>query len=189
VSACTRQARLELWLRRHRCTDDTELQHHSRMLALLAQSGDPFARDHFRPGHFTASAFVLSPDGDQLLLIQHRKLRRWLQPGGHVEATDTDLVATARREVAEETGIEQLTLAHDGAFDLDVHAIPALGVEPAHAHFDVRFLFRAGTLALARNEHEVDAASFVPLGQLRAGKPDIATDASVMRAIHKLGVA
>ena len=55
----------------------------SRMIELAQSGEESLRRDAFSPGHFTASAFVLSPRRDQLLLILHKKLGLWLQPGGH----------------------------------------------------------------------------------------------------------
>ena len=53
------------------------------------RSGRPmWPRSEFDPGHFTASAFVVSPDGTKVLLVEHARLGRWLQPGGHIEADD-----------------------------------------------------------------------------------------------------
>ena len=114
-------------------------------LVELAGHPRPTSRDTFAPGHYTASAFVLSPDGRDLLLIEHAKLARWLQPGGHVDPDDADLVAAARREGAEETGLHDLELLQPAPFDLDVHVIPARKADPEHRHFDVRYLFRALT--------------------------------------------
>jgi 8-oxo-dGTP pyrophosphatase MutT (NUDIX family) len=151
------------------------------MQALIAAAGDVFARDHFAPGHFTASGFVLSPDGHALLLIHHRKLNRWLQPGGHVERADTDIVTAARRELGEEVGLAQLPLEREGIFDLDVHAIPPLGRDPAHEHFDVRFLFRAPSFELQAGS-DARAARWVPLALI----DEVESDRSVMRAVQKL---
>ena len=137
-------------------------------------------RDHFEPGHFTASAFILSPDDGAVLLIEHSKLHRWLQPGGHIDAIDVDLEAAARREVAEETGITKLTVVA-APFDVDVHAIPARKDEPAHLHFDVRFLFRAASLDM-RAGSDALAARWVP----RSEVPGVKTDDSVWRAMRKL---
>jgi 8-oxo-dGTP pyrophosphatase MutT (NUDIX family) len=177
----TRRAPIEEWLRAYAPVDAEERTHVQRMLALIAAPGDPFARDHYAPGHFTASGFVLSPDGRALLLIHHRKLNRWLQPGGHIERSDTDVVASARRELREEVGLAQVSLESNGIFDVDVHAIPALGREPAHEHFDVRFLFRAPSFELQAGS-DARAARWVALAQI----DEVESDRSVTRAVEKL---
>src|SRR5262245_2433773 len=105
------RAPLEDLLRAHAAHDGAEQRHRARMLELLTAPGDPFARGHLQPGHFTASAFVLSADARALLLIYHPKLEIWVQPGGHVEPGDTDLLAAARRELHEEVGLTDLPLA------------------------------------------------------------------------------
>ena len=66
---------------------------------------------------------------------------RWLQPGGHSDG-DPDTLAVALREAREESGLD-LRALDDAIFDIDVHGIPARGREPAHFHFDVRFLVQA----------------------------------------------
>jgi 8-oxo-dGTP pyrophosphatase MutT (NUDIX family) len=94
------------------------------------------------PGHFTGSAWLVSADGERALLMHHRKLGIWVQPGGHADG-DADLAAVALREAQEETGLRGLRV-EGGIFDLDRHAIPARGAEPGHFHFDVRYVVRAG---------------------------------------------
>jgi 8-oxo-dGTP pyrophosphatase MutT (NUDIX family) len=115
-----------------------EEPHRRRMLALLDSTHDCFLRTSF-PGHFTGSALVVSADGRRALLHHHRKLDRWLQFGGHCDG-DEDIARVAQREALEESGIEGLLLASNKPFDLDIHAIPAHGNEPAHEHFDVRYV-------------------------------------------------
>ena len=175
------RAGLASLLEPYRALDPLEAAHRERMLALAEAAGDPFRRDHFAPGHFTASAFILAPSGDALLLLHHAKLDRWLQPGGHVEGDDIDLVAAARREALEEVGLAELACEVEGPFDLDVHPIPARGAEPAHEHFDVRFLFRAPHELHRRSEESHDAR-WVSLRELDAD----GFDASIRRAVRKL---
>ena len=161
--------------------DALEAAHHAAMIALCAEPGDVFARDHWTPGHFTASSFVVSPDRQDILLIFHEKFRRWLQPGGHCEPGDGDVIATARREVAEETGVTALSLLGAGLFDVDVHEIPPRKGDPAHRHFDVRLCFQAGSRAFAAGSDAL-AARWVPIVDV----PKVETDESVMRAVRKL---
>jgi ADP-ribose pyrophosphatase YjhB (NUDIX family) len=162
-------------------SDPDEASHLRQMQQLCDGAHDPCARDHFVPGHFTASAFILSPERDALLLIYHGKLARWLQPGGHVDAGDRDLLSSARREVAEEVSLHELELLAPAPFDLDVHDIPPLRADPAHQHFDVRFLFRAPTRAV-HAASDAKAARWVPLSELSLEL----SDRSVMRAVEKL---
>ena len=113
-----------------------------QFLELLSDPHDPFLRQRLA-GHFTGSAWVVSADGARTLLTHHRKLDRWLQPGGHADG-DVDLAGVALREAQEETGVAGLRLEDGAIFDLDRHWIPMRGQVPGHWHYDVRYLVRAG---------------------------------------------
>ena len=182
MSAADFLSRVEALLSDYTPVDPSEAAFRRRMLA-LAQRPRALERDHFDPGHFTVSAFVLSPRRDDVLLIFHKKLTRWLQPGGHVESIDAHPCDTARREVLEEVGIASTSLDTPGGsvFDIDIHPIPARPSEPAHEHFDLRFLFVAESRDFARTA-EVADAKWVPLVEL----PRTTTDESVLRAVRKL---
>ncbi|HEY7413043.1 MAG TPA: NUDIX hydrolase [Vicinamibacteria bacterium] len=140
----------------HRPADADEARHLARIRAFVEAHADPFDR-RTPEGHLTGSAFVVAHDGARTLLLHHRKLERWLQPGGHADPGEADGETVALREAQEETGIAGLRL-HPGAprpLDVDVHAIPARGAEPAHEHLDLRYLVLAPPgLALARQPTE-----------------------------------
>lgn len=99
------------------------------------------ARRELVVGHLTGSAWLVSTDGQRVLLTHHKKLGLWLQLGGHADG-DPDLAAVALREAEEESGLTDLVVEGD-VYDLDCHEIPARGTEPAHFHYDVRFVVRA----------------------------------------------
>ena len=142
----------------------------------LVETDAPCSRNQFHPGHFTASAFVLHPTDPCILLIKHRKLGLWLQPGGHIQSEDPSAEAAARRELEEETGLKSFELLGTHLpFDLDVHQIPARPNEPEHAHFDLRFAYRAQSTELHAQEEEVSDIAWTPLSALG----DINTDDSV----------
>jgi len=105
-----------------------------------------------REGHLTASALVVDLSRGAALLTHHRKLGRWLQLGGHCDG-DANLARAALREAIEESGIGGLTV-DPNPLDVDVHAIPARGIEPEHWHLDTRFLVLAppGSLEVVSNE-------------------------------------
>lgn len=109
--------------------------------ALLHDARNPFLRARL-DGHFTASSLLVSADGTRTLLTHHRKLGLWLQPGGHADG-DRDLAAVALREAEEETGLTGLVV-DPVIHDLDRHWIPEHKGVPAHWHYDVRYVVRAG---------------------------------------------
>ena len=163
--------------------DERERGFVARMLELCGTEA-AYERSHFDPGHFTASAFVLSPDRRDIVLIHHKKLGIWVQPGGHVEPSDPDLLSTARREVLEEVGLDELEpfqASGSPIFDVDIHMIPARKKDPAHEHFDVRFAFVAKTRELVHSD-EVADLRWVPLGEVA----QMGSDESVLRAVNKL---
>jgi 8-oxo-dGTP pyrophosphatase MutT (NUDIX family) len=171
----------------------------AKVLALLAGAGDSaapsettrtfreFAASHpdccertCVPGHFTGSAWVVSADGERALLMHHRKLDIWVQPGGHADG-DGDLASVALREAQEETGLRGLRI-EGSIFDLDRHLIPPRGNDPAHFHYDVRFVVRAdGGEGFVVNE-ESHALEWRPV---RAIAEDPHADGSVRRMAQK----
>lgn len=154
-----------------------------RVLTLLDGSPAPFSRHQYDPGHVTASGVVLSPDGGQVLLVFHRRLGRWLQPGGHIEASDPTVVAAARREILEETSVALDQDAPPVVVGIDVHDIPATVDEPRHLHHDVTFLFLAAQTALRSADPQ--RVVWCPVGELGGYAVDEALRRSVERAVRR----
>lgn len=151
----------------------------TRMLALLDGTPDCFLRTSF-PGHFTGSALVVDADGGRVLLHHHRKLDRWLQFGGHCDGEE-DVLRTAQREALEESGIEGLVLASARPFDLDIHTIPARGEEPAHEHFDIRYMLIAPEGAAFVQSAESHELRWFTAPELAS----VSLDASLRRMVDK----
>lgn len=143
-----------------------------------------------RPGHITGSAWVVSGDRRRVALVHHRKLARWLQPGGHADG-DADIVGVAWREAVEETGLNRLQLLWGGdqlvPLDIDVHEIPARYdeqgnlIEEAHEHHDIRFLFVAVDESPVVASHESHAAQWFDLAELA----EMIEEESIRRMLHK----
>lgn len=130
-------------------------------------------------GHVTGSAWLVDRTGASVLLTHHRKLGRWLQLGGHSDGNPATL-AVAVQEAREESGLAIAPLSED-IFDLDVHEIPARRTEPAHLHFDVRFVLQAvGDETFQVSGESLDLA-WVPIAELG----DYTDEESVLRMARK----
>ncbi|MEP7184195.1 MAG: NUDIX hydrolase [Rhodanobacter sp.] len=151
----------------------------ARFEAFLEAHSDAFARSN-RVGHFTGSSWLVSEDGERVLLMHHRKLDRWLQPGGHADG-EADLAGVALREAQEETGVAGLRV-DNVVFDLDRHLIPARGDEPEHWHYDVRYVVRAGTDERFVVNAESHALAWQPVIEVAS---DESLDASLQRMARK----
>ena len=165
-------ARLDGLVARYRAEVATPREHLSLLRWQISEHHALESRDTF-PGHVTTSAFVVSPDHAQILLIDHVVIGRWLQPGGHYEP-DASFHASAAREAVEETGVAELRLhpwhrEGDLPFAIDSHDVPGKPArgEPAHIHHDLQYLFLADPAApLVAQLEEVHAAAWKPLAAL-----------------------
>lgn len=136
----------------------------SRMLAFFTEHSNPFERACI-PGHFTGSTWLINKAGDKVALCYHKKLKIWLQLGGHADGCE-DLAEVAFKEAQEESGIDDLKFwSEDGnnkpqAFDFDIHTIPANKKDPEHLHLDVRFVIQAKNDNLVLSDESLDLRWF-----------------------------
>lgn len=123
-------------------------------------------------GHFTASAFVICQKTNAVMMVYHNFLKKYLQPGGHIEAVDINPLIAAKREIVEETGVdvEQLVYHHAASqnelvpFNISVHDIPENRAkeEGPHQHYDLQYLFScAEELAVDIDTHEVSGCEWI----------------------------
>ena len=145
-------APLREMLRRYRASGAAEAADVQRVRRLVAGTGDPWRRS--LPLHVTASAVIVHPASGRLLLRWHQRQQAWLQVGGHGDPGESDPLAIALREAAEETGLADLEpwpaadLRH-----VVIVAVPAGKGEPAHEHADLRFVLATRTPEAARPEN------------------------------------
>ena len=156
-----------------------QIQLKEQFINFIHEHPQCLARDNFY-GHITASAWVVDIACEKALLTLHRKIGLWLQCGGHAEG-DPDLMRVAMRELSEESGLVDLKPIIPGIFDLDLHRIPAVGQDPSHLHFDVRFF-----LQLQQAQPLVISEESIDLAWYSAEEiQDLNTDASVLRLCQK----
>ena len=163
----------------------------ARVRELVRTREDCFERTCL-PGHITASSWIFSSDLDQFLLTHHRKLGRWLQLGGHADG-DPNPLSVALREAREESGMAEFELLEwvgrvgekpsvlSVPADIDIHRIPARPGEPAHEHYDFRFILVAAEgQPLVMSAESSDLAWF-PLEELEI----LGADESLLRLGRK----
>lgn len=137
-------------------------------------------------GHITTSGLVINPEATKVLMINHKALGRWLQPGGHYEG-ELPLALSALREVREETGSHPFRIFDDIPLDIDTHAIPENPVkqEGDHYHHDFVYLMIAHEDAPSAQEQEVSEARWVDLDEASQTNPRMARMIDKVRVMNQ----
>ena len=161
--------------------DPDQAQARAAAVALLDSTPEPLGRQD--AGHLTGSALVVDVTLSRVLVLWHKKLGLWVQPGGHLDG-DGDLARSACREAAEETGIAGLRLVSSEPVDLDLHRV-APPDAAAHDHHDVRFVVVAPEGAEPVANDEADRFRWLTLPEVEA---DPGCDPG-LRRLARLGLA
>lgn len=164
--------------------DEQQARLRTEYLDFIAQHEDAVER-RCRIGHVTASALLVSPRGDEVLLTLHARIGRWLQLGGHIEADDASLIDAALREAREESGIVPITI-DPVPLRLDRHQVNCSdkrGGFDVLDHWDIQFLARAHDRIHTISEESTDLAWW-PMGGLP--EVDESVGALTAAAVHRL---
>lgn len=113
--------------------------------------------------------------------MHHRKLDKWLQPGGHCDGNN-DILTVAIKEAQEESGILEIEPISRQIYDIDIHLIPSNSIDQEHYHYDVRFLFKT-----VCNDHFVKNSESNELRwiEFASNHQELVLDNSVERMIKK----
>ena len=126
--------------------------------------------------HFTNSVYVYDPKTEKFLFVKHKKLGKWLQPGGHWEANELPDEA-ATREVFEETGLavkligDRLPRESDQMrpYGIQLNVIK----EGEHEHLDLIYLATpVGNNELIQNTTECDGICWFSVDQIESKEFD-----------------
>lgn len=166
-------------LEKYQPQNEHEAHFKINMLDFIHNNPNCFDRTNTE-GHITASAWLLSKDLTQVLLLHHAKLDVWCQLGGHCDG-DSNVLEVAIKEAQEESGINNIVPVSTEIFDLDIHHIPAMRGDPVHYHYDVRFLLKVvGYEQIVPNKESKDLRWFGKNEELLPTKAE-----SVLRMFRK----
>ena len=165
----------------YRPEGDVETADLRRIRALASAAEDPWRRELLL--HVTASALIVHPPTARVLLRWHQRQQAWLQVGGHGDPGESDALAIALREAAEETGLADLAPWPDARLhQLVIVDVPAGKGEPAHEHADLRFFMATGAPEAVRAESEHAPLRWLSLPQAR----EVTSEANLREALTRL---
>ena len=167
-------------LNRYQPFDAHEYSMCERIVKFVKENPDCFERT-LLIGHITGSAFIVNKRHTHTLITHHQKLDKWLQLGGHSDG-DPNTMNVALREAEEESGLKTIAPISEDIFDVDVHKIPARKNEPAHYHYDIRFLFEADDAEKLIITNESNDLRWIPLERME----EYTTEETVLRMIKKI---
>lgn len=116
----------------------------SKFLNFLNKNPNAASRENAL-GHLTGATLIVDPTHQKALFTLHAKLNKWLQLGGHADG-NFNVYESALREAQEESSLSEFKFhsfypgTRPSILDLDIHLIPPRKSEPAHYHYDIRYL-------------------------------------------------
>ncbi len=125
--------------------NEQEERDKAQILAFLRSGAELITREN-PVAHLTASAWVVSPDRSQVVMVYHNLYHSWSWMGGHADG-DWDLLHVAKKEVMEECGLADLTVVSPEIFSLEVLCVDGHEKKgrylSSHLHLNVTYLFEA----------------------------------------------
>jgi len=148
---------------------EQEARDQNMMLAFMDANPDCLTREK-EVAHMTASAWVVNPARDKVLMVYHNIYDSWSWTGGHADG-EADLQAVAYREAREETGIEALKPLMDGPVSLEVITVDGHVKKgryvSSHLHMNLTYLFEASEeQALTVKEDENSGVAWISRDEL-----------------------
>jgi 8-oxo-dGTP pyrophosphatase MutT (NUDIX family) len=161
-------------------TDRNEQKMRNETIDFVHKNEGCFTRE-LLVGHITGSAWIVDKTHQNVLLIHHKKLNQWFQPGGHCDG-DSDVLNVAMKEANEETGLLDIKLLSKQIYDIDIHIIPQRKDVPAHYHYDVRFIFEADENQELIISEESNDLAWIPIEKMA----EFNNSESMMRMARKV---
>ncbi|MCS4089751.1 NUDIX hydrolase [Rhizobium sp. BK176] len=145
---------------------DDQIRQAEECIRFLTSDKNSFERSNTY-GHFTGSSLIVDDVSKSVLLVHHKKYGKWVQPGGHCDGV-TDPFFTAWQESYQEAGLRDIRpVAPWVIADINIEMVPAYRDVPAHLHFDIRYVLRAGSCEKPVISDESNDVIWVPVAKLR----------------------
>lgn len=151
-------------------TCEQEERDQNMILSFMDANPDCLTRDN-HVAHMTASAWVVNPARDKVLMVYHNIYDSWSWTGGHADG-EADLAAVAYREAQEETGVKELKSLMDGPASLEVITVDGHMKRgqyvSSHLHLNLTYLFEASEeQVLTVKEDENSGVAWIPREELK----------------------
>lgn len=129
--------------------NEQEAADKAALLSLLRENTDISRRDNLT-AHLTASAWVVNPERNKVLMAYHNLYNTWAWLGGHADG-NFDLAAVAKKEAREESGLTDVRLASEEILSLEILTVDGHEKKgkyvPSHLHLNVTYLLEADSNA------------------------------------------
>ena len=172
------------------CNEQEEMDK-KLILEFLDKNETAFLRENLT-AHMTASAWVLNPRRDRVLMVYHKLYDSWSWTGGHADG-DEDLAAVALREVQEETGVKSARLLSRDIISLEILTVDGHEKRgkyvPSHLHMNVTYLVEADEREPLKICQEENSAVqwFTPEAALKASTEPWFVERIYKKLIEKSG--
>lgn len=169
-------------LEKHQAYNKTEEDMLIELIQFVKNNENCFDRT-LTSGHITGSAWLVDKNLGHVFFTHHKKLNRWLQPGGHSDG-DANTLAVAMREASEESGIEDVFIQplFADVYDIDIHTIPARKNEAEHKHYDVRFILETDRNHPLKISDESNEIAWIAVEDI----PQLTDEESILRMLEKM---
>lgn len=153
-------------IKKYKTFNEQEEKDKYLFLEWIMDHEDAFSREN-KMAHITASGWVVNKDRSKVLMVYHNIYDSWSWIGGHADG-ETDLLATAMREVREETGIKNVCPVTDDIFSIEVLTVDGHtkngNYVSSHLHLNVTYLLEAdsGETVSIKADENSGVAWFTP---------------------------
>ena len=161
--------RLIRQIERYTPFNEQESADKATLLNFLHQDTDISRRDNLI-AHLTASAWVVNPERNKVLMAYHKIYNSWAWLGGHADG-EANLLTVARKEAMEESGLNSVTAVSPTPISLEILTVDGHEKKgnyvPSHLHLNLTYLFEADTAdALSAKPDENSAVAWIPMDSI-----------------------